>query len=81
MTPDIVWTKKAVSSSGSDPDLNSISVQAVRINNTLTLMFNSPNTFDAGEYTCTANVNLTTIGINDSKSESSTVNIQLQSEL
>ena len=78
VTPQIMWTKKAVSSSG-ESDLNSISAQAEWINNALTLMFDSLSTSDAGEYTCSAHVNLTAIGINASKAGSSTGNITLQS--
>ena len=74
--PDIVWTKRAVS----DGDGNSIiSVGAVRTDNTLTLTFTELNTSDAGDYTCTAAINV--IIINLSVTNSSKLDIRIQSEL
>ena len=75
--PAITWTKQAVSVDG-DTALNSISVGAVRTNNTVTLSFNSINTSDAGQYTCTATVNVSAINI--TVTNSSMVDIRLQSE-
>ena len=73
--PAIVWTKLAVDG---DTALNSISVGAVRTNNTVTLSFNSINTSDAGQYTCTATVNISAINI--TVTNNSMVDITLQSE-
>ena len=75
--PAIVWTKQAVSVDG-DTALNNISVGAVRTNNTVTLSFNSINTSDAGQYTCTATVNVSAINI--TVTNTSMVDIRLQSE-
>ena len=75
--PDIVWTKQAVSAGG-DTALNTISVPPVRTNNTVTLTFNPTNTSDAGQYTCTATVNISAINV--TVSNYSMVDIRLQSE-
>ena len=75
--PAIVWTKQAVGVDG-DTALNSISVGAVRTNNTVTLSINPINTSDAGQYTCTATVNVSAINI--TVTNSSMVDIRLQSE-
>ena len=74
--PDIVWTKRAVSNDGGN---SIISVGAVRTDNTLTLTFNKLNTSDAGEYTCTAAVNVSVINL--SVITSSKLDVRLQSEL
>ena len=74
--PDIVLTKKAVSNDGGN---SIISVGTVRTNNTLTLTFNKLNTSDAGEYTCTAAVNVSIINL--SVTNSSKLDIRIQSEL
>ena len=74
--PDIVWTKRAVSNDGGN---SIISVRAVRTNTTLTLTFNKLNTSDAGEYTCTAAVNVSVINL--SVTNSSKLDVRLQSEL
>ena len=74
--PDIVWTKRAVSNGGGNII---ISVGAVRTDNTLTLTFNKLNTSDAGEYTCTAAVNVSIINL--SVTNSSKFDIKIQSEL
>ena len=58
--PSILWTKQAV---GSNNTLNSISKNVVKTNNTLTLTLNSIKTADAGQYTCTAIVNISTIDL------------------
>ena len=75
--PAIVWTKQAVGAGG-DTALNSISVGAVRTSNTVTLSFNNLNTSDAGQYTCTATVNVSAINI--TVTNNSMVDIRLQSE-
>ena len=75
--PAIVWTKQSVGAGG-DTALNSISVGAVRTNNTVTLSFNNLNTSDAGQYTCTATVNVSAINI--TVTNNSMVDIRLQSE-
>ena len=75
--PAIVWTKQAVSVDG-DAALNSISVGAVRTDNIVTLTFTPINTSDAGQYTCTATVDITAINI--TVTNSSMVDIRLQSE-
>ena len=74
--PDIVWTKRAVSNDGGN---STISVGAVRTDNTLTLTFNELNTSDAGEYTCTAAVNVSVINL--SVTNATKLNVRLQSEL
>ena len=74
--PDIVWTERAVSNGGGN---SNISVGAVRIDNTLTLTFNELNTSDAGEYTCTAAVNVSVINL--IVTNSSKLDIRTQSEL
>ena len=74
--PDIVLTKKAVSNDGGN---SIISVGTVRTNNTLTLTFNKLNTSDAGEYTCTAAVNVSVINL--IVTNSSKLDIRTQSEL
>ena len=75
--PGIVWTKQAVSAGG-DTALNTISVPPVRTNNTVTLTFNPTNTSDAGQYTCTATVDISAINV--TVSNYSMVDIRLQSE-
>ena len=75
--PAIVWTKQAVSVDG-DTALNSISVGAMRTNNIATIYFNPINTSDAGQYTCTATVDISAINI--TVTNSSMVDIRLQSE-
>ena len=75
--PDIVWTKQAVSAGG-DTALKTISVPPLRTNNTVTLTFNPTNTSDAGQYTCTATVNISAINV--TVSNYSMVDIRLQSE-
>ena len=74
--PDIVWTKRAVSDGGGN---SIISVEQVRTDNTLTLAFNKLNTSDAGEYTCTAAVNVSVINL--IVTNSSKLDIRTQSEL
>ena len=74
--PDIVWTKRAVSNDGGN---SIISVRAVRTNTTLTLTFNELNTSDAGEYTCTAAVNVSVINL--SVTNATKLDVRLQSEL
>ena len=75
--PVIVWAKQAVSVDG-DAALNSISVGAMRTGNTVTLTFNPTNTSDAGQYTCTATVDITAINI--TVTNNSIVDITLLSE-
>ena len=75
--PAIVWTKQAVSAGGNTA-LNNISVGAMRTDNTVTLTFNPTNTSDAGQYTCTATVDITAINI--TVTNNSMVDIRLQSE-
>ena len=75
--PNIVWTKQAVGGDG-DTALNSISVEAVRTDSTVTLFFTPINTSDAGQYTCTATVDISAINI--TVTSNSMVNIRLQSE-
>ena len=77
--PAIVWTKQAVSVDG-DTALNNISVGAVRTNNTVTLSFNSINTSDAGQYTCTATVNVNHTSLYIHCLHQLLVDIRLQSE-
>ena len=74
--PDIVWTKKTDSNDGGN---STISVGAVRTDSTLTITFDELNTSDAGEYTCTAAVNVSVINL--SVTNSSKLNVRLQSEL
>ena len=74
--PDIVWTKRAVSNDGGS---SIISVGTAQTDNTLTLTFTELNTSDAGEYTCTAAINV--IVINLSVTNSSKFDIRIQSEL
>ena len=74
--PDIVWTKRAVSDGGGN---SIISVGQVRTNNALTLTFNELNTSDAGEYTCTAAVNVSVINL--SVITSSKLDARIQSKL
>ena len=79
--PDIVWTKQAVIA-GSDTALNTISVPLVIYDNntvsTVTLTFNPTNTSDAGQYTCTATVNISAINV--TVTNNSMVDIRLESE-
>ena len=75
--PAIEWTKQAVGIGGNTA-LNSISSGAVRTNNTVTLSFNPINTSDAGQYTCTATVDISAINI--TVTNNSMVDIRLQSE-
>ena len=73
--PSILWTKQAV---GSNNTLNSISKNVVKTNNTLTLTLNSIKTADAGQYTCTAIVNISTIDL--IVTANSSTEVVLQSE-
>ena len=75
--PDIEWIKQTVSAGG-DTALNTINVPPVRTNNTVTLTFNPTNTSDAGQYTCTATVDISAINI--TVTNNSMVDIRLQSE-
>ena len=70
--PDIARTKRAVSDGGGN---NTISVGAVQTDNTLTLTYTS----DAGEYTCTAAVNVSVINL--IVTNSSKLDVRTQSEL
>ena len=74
--PDIVWTKRADSNDGGN---STISVGAVQTDSTLTITFDELNTSDAGEYTCTVAVNVNVINL--SVTNSSKLNVRLQSEL
>ena len=74
--PDIAWTKRAVSNDGGN---STISVGAARTDNTLTLTFNGLNTSDAGDYTCTAAVNVNVINL--SVTNATKLDVRLQSEL
>ena len=75
--PNIAWTKQSVSYND-DIALNSISVEAVRTNNTVILSFDSINTSDAGQYTCTATVDISAINV--TVTNDSMVDIRVKSE-
>ena len=59
LQPSIQWSRTAIASNSSNScSNNTISVPAVRTNNTVTLTFDPLKSFDAGEYICTATVML-----------------------
>ena len=80
VSPEVAWTKRAVSDGG-DTTLNTISVGPVYTNSMLSLplMFSPINTSDAGQYTCTATVNVDIINV--TVTNNSAVDVELQSEL
>ena len=83
VTPTIVWIKDSVNTSLVSDDLKTISVPSLlsNISNTmysLSLFFSSLNTSDAGQYTC--RVTITVNEINVTVSNTSVLNVELQSK-
>ena len=83
VTPTIVWIKDSVNTSLVSDDLNTISVPSVRSNisdtmYSLSLLFSSLNTSDAGQYTCQATISVNEINV--TVTNTSILDLPLQSK-
>lgn len=74
--PVLTWTKRSVDRVS--VELNSISVPSVWNSTAIILSFNSLNTSDAGQYTCSAEINVTQI--NKFVSQNDTEDLLLESK-
>ena len=77
VSPEITWSKVAGSVNDPLPE-DYISVDSVRTNNELSLLFTTLSTSDAGRYTC--DMDLTISEINITRSNYYSENLVLQSE-
>ncbi len=75
VSPDISWTKYVSSADYALPD-DDISVDAVRIDNKLSLNINHLNTSDAGGYTCEAVLTIPQITVTRSTTNQEDLTLQ-----